>query len=191
MTAQQRGLATALALVSVLHLVLLWGLRPERAANDGVLRQAPVVLARWLSPPAVHNPEQLPAPTGAQRPSGRVVSRAAAQSVERAPQAEVQGAAAPLVEPAAVAADTVEPVLRADGIQRAAREMARRKGLAELSDEHLGQQPVDAQAALGRGVASAARGDCLKGGEGGYANSGLGLLALPLLAVDLAAGRCR
>jgi len=43
---------------------------------------------------------------------------------------------------------TLEPALRVDGIQRAARASARPKGLAALSDEQLGQQPASAQAAL-------------------------------------------
>ncbi len=84
-----------------------------------------------------------------------------------------------------------EPALRTDGIQRAVRESARRKSVAESANEQLGHQPANAQAALRDGMASAARSDCLKGGEGGYANAGLGLLALPLLAADAVTGRCR
>ena len=68
--------------------------------------------------------------------------------------------------------------------------MARRRGLAELANEQVGHPPVDAQAALGNGMASAAHGNCLKGGEGGYANAGMGLFALPLLVLDAATGRC-
>jgi hypothetical protein len=71
------------------------------------------------------------------------------------------------------------------------RESARQKGLATRVDEQLGNVPADAQKALREGIASGARGDCLKGGEGGYANSGMGLFALPLLVVDAATGRCR
>jgi len=61
---------------------------------------------------------------------------------------------------------------------------------ATLAGEQLGRPEASAQAALQNGMASAARSDCLKGGGGGYAGQGLGLFALPLLAVDLARGRC-
>lgn len=104
-------------------------------------------------------------------------------------------AASPLSGPApaerALPTTAPEPPLRSDGIQRAVRESARHKGVAELANEQLGHQPIDAQAALRAGMASAARSDCLKGGEGGYAHAGLGLFALPLLVVDAATGRCR
>jgi hypothetical protein len=83
-----------------------------------------------------------------------------------------------------------EPGLRADSIQRAVRESARQKSLATLAGDQLGRPNASAQTALQKGVASAALGDCLKGGDGGYGAQGLGLLALPLLAVDLARGRC-
>ncbi|MBC7993468.1 MAG: hypothetical protein H7Z15_09535 [Rhizobacter sp.] len=47
-----------------------------------------------------------------------------------------------------------------------------------------------AQERLRHGMGSAARGDCAKGGEGGYAHSGMGLFALPLLMFDAVSGRC-
>ncbi|MBC7993577.1 MAG: hypothetical protein H7Z15_10085 [Rhizobacter sp.] len=130
-------------------------------------------------------------------PVTRLPDRGPARRVQRSIETSAQPAAAPQItqveapptESAAPAA--TEPALRADAVQRAVRESARQKGLATRVDEQLGNAPAGAQEALRKGIASGARGDCLKGGEGGYANANMGLLALPLLVLDAASGRCR
>jgi hypothetical protein len=174
--------------VVLVHAAVLWWLAQQGMASPGRPVRAPL-LVRWLqslaAPPAALPP-----------PAASVATRAPRAKAENrlpaaipAPSSQESTALPQTLSPATVALPTTP--LRADGIQRAARESARRIGLAELSDERLGQRPVSAQAALSAGVASAAQGDCFKGGEGGYAHSGIGLLALPLLALDVASGRCR
>lgn len=181
MTTLPRGLAVLIVLVCALHVVVLWRGFVMRVPSDEAAREAPAISARWLVLPVPRRPEPEP------------VLAAPARKPTRGRKPAPGPAAADTAAQAPVLTETAphEPALRPDGVQRAAREAARRKGLAELSDERLGQQPIDAQTALRRGVASAAHGDCLKGGEGGYANSGMGLLALPLLVFDAATGRCR
>jgi hypothetical protein len=189
MCAWPRRLQLTLFGVVLAHAGVLWWLVQHGAANTS-RPIVPPLLVRWLPPPALppHLPPAASKLPPIHKPQGAVAPRPAAPAPQvlaneeaATPQASLQP---PTDGPAA-------PALRADSIARAARESARRKGVAELSDERLGQQPVSAQAALGAGVAAAARGDCLKGGEGGYANSGLGLLALPVFVLDVARGRCR
>ena len=189
MTTPQTRIACLAAGVTVLHGLLLWTWAAHLPASGGPMH-APVVLARWLPPPTVRNDDRSPAPAA--------VSRARSRSVRPQPQPQPQPSSAgpdaqaqTTVEAAQPGGASLEPALRVDGIQRAARELSRRRGLAELSDDMLGQHAVDAQAALRAGVASAARSDCLKAGEGGYAHSGLGLFALPVLVFDAATGGCR
>jgi hypothetical protein len=186
-----RRIAPAIAAVIVLHALVVWWGFGQQAHTGAPHASAPVMLTRWLAAPAP--PAELQAPARPAPPRGTApgVRRAAAPAREVAatPSNTVPSES---VSPAASELPTgPEPPLRTDGIQRAARESARHKGLAELASEQLGHQPVGAQAALRSRMASAARSDCLKGGEGGYAHSGLGLLALPLLVVDAASGRCR
>jgi len=188
MTTPPRGLAVLIVLVCALHVAVLWRGFVMRVPGDQAAREAPAMSTRWVVLPVQQRSEPEPLLAALARKPARGHKPAPGAAAEPPPAAATDTAApAPVfTEPA-----PREPAWRPDGVQRAAREAAQRKGLAELSDERLGQQPLDAQAALRRGVASAARGDCLKGGEGGYANSGLGLLALPLLVVDAATGRCR
>jgi hypothetical protein len=184
-----RRIATAFAATLALHALVLWWVVAPRVRTAWTHALGPVMSTRWLAAPA------LPGEVQVQEAAPRPVTRARATARGGRPAAApADEAAAPLSDPLPVQSElppTPEPAWRVDGIQRAARESARRKGLAELADEQLGQRPASADAALREGMASAARSDCLKGGEGGYANAGLGLLALPLLAADLAAGRCR
>ncbi len=87
-----------------------------------------------------------------------------------------------------------DPGWPADSLQRAVRGAARgavrHKSYAELSNERQAPAPADAQADLRQGMAAAAHTDCLRGGEGGYRRSSLGLLAAPFLLWDAATGRC-
>ena len=185
MTSPQTRIASLAALVVVLHGLLLW-VGAARLPVAGGPVHAPVMLVRSLPPPAGQADDWPLAPAAVSRPRSRGVPQ---KTVAPGTLPQAQGEAP--VEAAQPGAVAGEPALRVGAIQRAARELSRRRGLAELSDDKLGQRAVDAQAALRAGVASAARSDCLKGGEGGYANSGLGLFALPLLVFDAAAGGCR
>ena len=181
-----RRIATAFTATLALHALVVWWVVAPRVHVAWPHALGPVMSTRWLAAPAPPGEVQV-----APRPVAR--ARAKARGV-RPVAAPADEAAAPRSDPLPVQSElppTPEPVWRIDGIPRAARASARRKGLAELADEQLGQRPAGANAALRDGMASAARSDCLKGGEGGYANVGLGLLAFPLLAADLAAGRCR
>lgn len=186
-TPHSLSLARTLAWVGAAHLAVLAWLWAQQPVLPGAQR-LPVLSTRWVPAPmrADAAPPQAAAP---RRSSSATPARAAApppsvrstpeQGEGITPQPPADSGATP---PQAVA---TEPGLRADSVQRAAREAARRPGLAELSDEKIGRLPVDAEAGLRSGMASAGRRDCLKGGDGG-----LGLLALPLLAFDAATGRC-
>jgi hypothetical protein len=135
------------------------------------------------SAPAQVASKRLPVP-GARHHLPAVSSLPSPPAAAAAPSTETETATA--LPPAPDA----EPALRADSIQRAVRESARHKSLATLAADQIGRPDASTQTALQKGVASAGLGDCLKGGDGGYGAQGLGLLALPMLAVDLARGRC-
>ncbi|HEX3140071.1 MAG TPA: hypothetical protein VHQ87_08455 [Rhizobacter sp.] len=189
MTALPRGIGPALVTVCVLHGLLLWLAFTQRSPVGAADALAPVMVTRWVVSPLAPPPLQpqlppLAAPAGPQRATARGTQRVPVSP----PALPVPGAAAEPTE-SAQPPQPAEPAW-AGSIERAARDTARVRGLAVQSDERLGQQSADAQAGLRAGVASAAHSDCLKGGEGGYARSGMGLLALPMLAMDLAAGRC-
>ena len=98
----------------------------------------------------------------------------------------------PLTTEAAAPGRPGESLIRPDTIADAVREAARGTALTQQADERSGRIPVpDAHARLAAGVAAAATTDCLKGGEGGYRSQNYGLLAVPLLIIDAAAGKCR
>lgn len=179
-----RRIAPAIGLVCALHAWLLWWAFAHHMASDAVMPSAPVMSTRWLAPKAIAREAEsrVAAPSTLARAMGPRDRRVAAPLTEGASPREAPAQSMQPLPP--------EPALRIDDVQRAARELALRKGVAEMADEQLGRQPVDAQAALRNGMASSARGDCLKGGEGGYANAGMGLFALPLLVLDAASRRC-
>jgi hypothetical protein len=175
--------------VALAHAGVLWWLAQHQVAITNRPIAVPV-LTRWLRPPAERSaapPAMTAVPVAAKSRGAAAPTRLPVRPLAPISQATTTAQENPL-PPVDAASATA---LRTDGIQRAAREAAQRKGLAELSDERLGQRPVSAQATLSVGMATAALGDCLKGGEGGYRHSDSGLLALPLFALDVAAGRCR
>lgn len=105
---------------------------------------------------------------------------------------EAGEATSPVASAPAVSSPPSTPSLDPDSIQRAARQAARSRSLVQQSNDLIGTQPPPtAQEQLGAKVARSAKGDCLKGGEGGYDRQHLGLLAIPFLIVDAAAGNCR
>lgn len=181
-----RRIGSVVAAVCVLHALLLTYGLSLRKSVDAEVPHAPAMSTRWVDAPLAQETAVTPA---TQLPDWRPARR-----VQRAGEVTAQPVAAPQITQAAPLPPEIaapEPPLRADSVQRAARESARQKGLATRVDEQLGLSSVDAQTALREGIASGARGDCLKGGEGGYANAGMGLLALPLLVLDAASGRCK
>ena len=181
------GIAKVIGLVCVLHVLALWFGGVNRRQGDAAVPYAPALSTRWVLPPAARGDEPATAAAALSRKPARAARRVPSRAAETQPTiVDASPVAREAARPSAV-----EPPSIADSIQRAARESARHKGLAELSDERLSEQPADAQAALRHGMTSAARSDCLKGGEGGYANGGLGLFALPLLMLDAARGRCK
>jgi hypothetical protein len=191
MTTAPRGLPQFIALVCALHAWVLWLGLEHRVPSDASKPRPAAVTARWVAPPPA---VQAVVPARAQA----VLKRPPLRGEIRLPAAPA-AAAGPSLEtdtvtasPAPVPVPPVEaePALRADNIQRAVRESARRKSLSTLAGEQLGRPETSTETALQNGMASAARSDCLKGGDGGYAGQGLGLLALPLLAIDLARGHC-
>jgi hypothetical protein len=192
MTTPSRGLPQLVALVCALHALVLWLGLEHRAPSDAPKPHSVAVTTRWIAPPpAVQTNEPVPAQAASKLlPMHGARHLPAVPSVPATPAA----AAAPSIETetatALPPAPDAEPVLRADSIQRAVRESARHKSLATLAGDQLGRPDASTQTALQKGVASAGLGDCLKGGDGGYGAQGLGLLALPMLAVDLARGRC-
>lgn len=181
-------------MVCALHALLLaWGLSLRVNVDTGVFH-APAMSTRWVAAPRVQEAAVTPAAKSPKSPkSPKSHDRGPARRVQRAAEVVAQPVDSPPITPAEPPPEIAapEPALRADSVQRAARESARQKGLATRVDEQLGRAPVDAQTALREGIASGARSDCLKGGEGGYANAHMGLLALPLLVIDAATGRCR
>jgi hypothetical protein len=191
MTVAPRGLSQFIALVCALHALALWLGLERRAPGDASTPRPAAVLARWIAPPPVVRADA-PAPVRAELkpPSLRGQSRRpAAPEAAAAPSTETDTAtASPPPGPAPPV--EAEPALRADSVQRAVRETVRRKSLSTLAGDQLGRPEANAETALQNGMASAARSDCLKGGDDGYARQGLGLFALPMLAIDLARGRC-
>ena len=181
------GIAKVFGFVGVLHVLALWFGVVNRGQGDAAVPYAPALSTRWVLPPAAGGNEPAAAAGVSSRKPARTPRRALSRAAETQPTIIDASPAAPV----AAQPSAVEPPSIADSIQRAARESARHKGLAEQSDERLGEQPADAEAALRHGMASAARSDCLKGGEGGYAKAGMGLFALPLLVLDAASGRCK
>jgi len=192
MTVAPRGLSQFIALVCALHAWVLWLGLERRAPGDASKPRPAAVTARWIAPPPAVQAE---APAPAQAALKRLPLRgerrrhAAPEATTTAPSTETDTATAS-PPPAPVLPVEAEPVLRADSIQRAVRESARRKSLSTLAGEQLGRPQPNAGTVLQNGMASAARSDCLKGGDDGYARQGLGLFALPMLAIDLARGRC-
>jgi hypothetical protein len=180
-----RRIAPVLWTVCAVHALLLWWVFSQRQISSEALTPVPVMSARWLTGAPAKQDEPVVTP----RPSATAVRAAAPRARRETASPREPVPADPVAQPGP-AAPAVEPPLLADSIQHAVREAARHKGLGVSADEQLGRAPVDAQAALRSGMASAAHGDCLKGGEAGYARSGMGLLALPMLALDLVAGRC-
>ena len=181
-----RRIGPVVGTVCALHALLLAWVFSQRVKVDTDVPHAPAMSTRWVAAPVVQE--------AAVTPAAKPRDQGPARRVRPAAEVMAQPVDSPQIAPAEPLPPEIaapEPALRADSVQRAARESARHKGLATRVDEQLGNVPVDAQTALRHGIASGARGECLKGGEGGYANAGMGLLALPLLAVDAATGRCR
>ncbi len=184
-----RRIGPVLAAVCALHTLLLgWGLS-LRVSVDMAVPHAPAMSTRWIAPSLVPEPVVTSVTRLPERGPARRIQRRAETSAQPAAAPATTQAEAPPTESAAPA--VAEPALSTDSVQRAVRESARQKGLATRVDEQLGNAPADAQEALRKGIASGARGNCLKGGEGGYANAHMGLLALPLLVLDAATGRCK
>lgn len=192
MTTPSRGLPQLVALVCALHALVLWLGLERRAAREAPKSSPPTVTTRWIAPPPVVQADEsapvqvaskrLPVPGARHLPAAPFVPSPPAAAAAPSTEAETAAALPPVPD--------AEPPLRADSIQRAVRESARHKSLATLAADQIGRPDASTQTALQKGVASAGLGDCLKGGDGGYGAQGLGLLALPMLAVDLARGRC-
>jgi hypothetical protein len=182
--------------VLALHAWLLWlwphAVGPRRQAAAPTSASSLAISARLLRVPTP--------PAAASPPPARAQPRArAAISTPRAqPDPGVARSTAIVMPTPAAAAPEVSAVEPAplDLRLRLSPETARRGGLTEpagrmraqvLNDPRSNHTP-DPRQQLPDAVASAAKGDCLKGE---YAGWGMGLLSVPFLAYHVAAGNCR
>lgn len=171
--AGRRPLAVAIALSLLAHAALLLS-RPEAGSPpqpaDSALRVQ--LRAAESAPPA--RQQAAPRPTEAKPASARPAIQAAPAT--RAPRVQPQTApsGAPLVPPPAD--DTTRPVLTLDGLRRQVREQA-----AAAPEQKAAPLPADpAKTKMARSIERAEKPDC----KTRYA--GLGLLAIPVLAVQSA-----
>ena len=191
-----RRIAPAFTAVCALHALLVWWAFAPSLPPEAARHETPAMATRWIAAPPAVKPAMAPepmalAPDTVARKTVRPTARHTAvvpPTTQEVPPTAPQTQATPEVAAAPA------PGWPADSLQRAVRGPApgavRHKSYAELSNERLAPSPVDAQAALRQGMAASARTDCLRGGEGGYRGSSLGLLAAPLLLWNVAAGRC-
>lgn len=194
--ARRAALTTPLAVSLLVHgvmlaaMVLAW-----RPAGDAPPALAPMVvrMIEWVTP--AEPPSDVPKEKAIQRPAAVRPrdARPAGPDVTARPN-EQQEADPTEIQPAPVSAGQapawtgIDP----DSVTRAARQAAGSRSLARESDDILGAaRAPSAQERLGHEVARSAKGDCLKGGEGGYDKQGYGLFAIPFLIVDAARGNCR
>lgn len=154
-------------------------------------------MIEWVAP-ATPEPEAQPQPArvrradSVRRTAPRPTNRSPVNNDPAAPTDEATEPASPVAEVPVNAAPSTMPNLDPDSIQRAARQAARSRSLVQQSNELIGTKPTPtAQEQLGAQVARSAKGDCLKGGEGGYEKQNFGLLAIPFLIADAARGNCR
>lgn len=152
-----------------------------------------VRMIEWVAPapPAVEQERRRPREPD-RRPAQHGVTRTPPSEDSQALPVDAVQPAEPFADSPATAAPPATPALDPDSIQRAARQAARSRSLVQQSNDLIGTKPPPtAQEQLGAQVARSAKGDCLKGGEGGYEKQGLGLLGIPFLIVDAATGNCR
>lgn len=197
------ALWTALALHGLLLLVLVQWTAPRREAQapqrSGLL---------WL----LHEPAMAAPSVPAQAQPAPRRSQAAEARGQRGPAAlavpaELPQAMSPSLQPpqapdapapasdstvpiaAAPPASAPPPLLRQPGTQRAIRDIARQRSVGEEAARATqAPQALTADERLGRDVARAAKGDCLKGE---YAGGGMGILSLPFWLAAEATGQCR
>lgn len=154
-----------------------------------------VRMIEWVAPATpepVAEPEQVRRTDSVSRTERRPANRSPVNDDPAAPSDEDAEPASPAGDVPVNAAPSTTPTLDPDSIQRAARQAARSRSLVQQSNELIGTKPPpSAQEQLGAQVARSAKGDCLKGGEGGYEKQNFGLLAIPFLIVDAATGNCR
>ena len=165
--------------------------QPTTAAVPSVV----VRMIEWVAPAMpepVAEPERVRRADPLPRTGARPTNRSPANIDPAAPSDEAIEPASPVADVPVNPAPSTTPTLDPDSIQRAARQAARSRSLVQQSNELIGTQPPPtAQEQLGAQVARSAKGDCLKGGEGGYDKQHFGLLAIPFLIVDVARGNCR
>jgi hypothetical protein len=191
----RRGLTAPLASALLLHgagLLVLW--TAWQSVGHGGATSRPPLVVRLIETmrPSESTSVSPPEPSAA-KPAAR---RRAIPEQRR----EIIGSRASDTAAVAAAESSPGPALAAPhprgidpgSIARASREAARAPSLAQQSNELLAHRPPpSAQQKLASEVASAAKGECLKGGPGGYDKQHYGLLAIPLLVFDAATGQCR
>ncbi|RZU02510.1 hypothetical protein [Rivibacter subsaxonicus] len=182
-----RWVAPTVLLLHAAALMLLWRLVAPPAPGGAARAVRLSLMAPRPTASAIPaSPQERPAIERSRPPAPRSQTTA---TTAIAPPTEAPRAA-PAEAPRAIAADepsSEPPLLDGAATRRAIRESARNPGLAQRSDDALGNAPRDANATLREGVDKAAHGDCAKGE---YVGGGMGLLSLPFWAAAELAGRC-
>jgi hypothetical protein len=194
--------ASAAALHAALLLALVLGLDRVEVARRRVERATQLVEVTLAPPvrPAVPIPGRVspaPLPRRPARPAGpapaphRSIAAAPAEPApitpapitpEPAPASPAAVAALPASAPASAPPLALDPGVTREAIRAAA---ARGPGLAQRGQAQTHVGPSTTGERLSQGVAAAVKPDC------GTAAAGFGLLALPMLAYEEAAGKCR
>lgn len=195
---------------AVMQVVQLWPLeaaapaRPQVPGAPGVQRPAGaagVARARAVAIPLPARPADRSAGRALRRDAGDgadVLAHRGEGAVADAPTppavAPARGEASTRGEEATAAAAATEgagaaSLLDTPASRRALRAVAAGSSARALSDAAAGvPKPLSAEERLGRDVARAARGDCLKGE---FFGGGAGLLSLPFWVAAEASGKCR
>ena len=187
MKAKHVGLAAALAFHAALFVLLSHNPRVSQRTSPGAARPPLQVRLIPIVPPKAL-PEPLP-PLPAQaalRSQRRTPIRPVPRQTNPPPPEETNTA---ITLPAAAASEPTLSLRDTDATRRAIRDAARTASIgdraAQASDEPRTLAPDQR---LGREVARAARGDCLKGE---YLGGGMGLLSLPFLVAAELRDKCR
>lgn len=202
----RRGIAAAIGVSVLLHVLLLAYYHPQRATLPPAPAPASEALTVWLRPPPVPVPAPAPAPSvavprtpavqkentdlaRAARPKERVAAQpvpAPAAPVQSSDSAVVTAPAAAPADPFAQAPAPAKPVFDMEAARRTARKVANEKDPAKAGTA-LAQLPdpaIASESKLARDIAGAKRGDCKDGLPGG-------LLAPLFLLMDKKDSGCK
>jgi len=187
-----RAISLLALAVLALHTGAIWllvGASQPHARRIAAVRHVPMEVVQIVvqKKPSARSDASLSAPPATKVPPSAARRGRPAQDNNAATHS--RPTPAPDAEPPRpTSAITTPLILNSAAMQRALRDEARRRTFAEQAAQQLGTGVASSfDARFSASVASAARGDCMRGQ---FQGSNMGLLSLPMLALAATRGEC-